>query len=163
MASARILEEGMHMLNQRTASLVLAVIILILPILVFLLVALGVGMSISDTLTALSEQLVSRRHNPIISSLLGFFPFTLMLIILWAHRRLGGSQVLNSRLMLGGAIPIILVLLWANFEFWPTFLPDRSSPEFPHGLELLIGPVFFAPIALLAGMSLVRIAWGKPK
>lgn len=45
----------------------------------------------------------------------------------------------------------LLVCLFVNLEFWPKFLPARQFLGFPHGLEFVIGPLFFAPIGVGVG------------
>ena len=46
----------------------------------------------------------------------------------------------------------LLVSLYVNLEYWPTFLPDRQYAGFPHGLEFIIGPGVFAPIGLVIAL-----------
>ena len=50
-----------------------------------------------------------------------------------------------------GLTPSLLLLVWANAEAWPLYLPGRAFPGFPHGLELIIVPLFFVPVAMVFG------------
>ncbi len=147
--------------NKSAVALLLVFTVVVIPPLVFIFVALLESMSFADTLFALSEQYISRRQNLLVCGLLGLFPLALMGCTLWAHRRFGGDQSFRPALLMGGFIPIILILLWANIEYWPDFLPSRVYPGFPHGLELMLAPIFFAPVGMLLGMLVVRIGLGR--
>jgi len=69
-------------------------------------------------------------------------------MFLWLHRRFGGDLSKRPLLIWSGYLPLLGMLIWANFEYWPDFLPSRVYPGFPHGMELFIAPLFFAPIAM---------------
>lgn len=127
---------------------------LIIPPVVFSICALEAGLSFSDTLTAVFEQYTVRRQNLLTTGLPGFFPILLLLGGLWLHRRSGGTQTTRIWMGWGGLIPIMAVIFWVNFQFWPLFLPARTYPGFPHGMEFIIGPGFFAPVGMLLGMLL---------
>jgi hypothetical protein len=58
---------------------------------------------------------------------------------------------------LGGAVPIMLVTAFVNYEFWPRYVPSRAFLGFPHGLEFVIGPLFFAPVGVLIWLIVVWI------
>ena len=126
---------------------------LLIPLAVFSICALAEGLSFVETLIAASEQVTSGRQNLLICGMVGLFPVLLLLIGLWIHRRLGGNEQTRNVMAWSGLIPILCVLIWVNVQFWPLFLPSRTYPGFPHGLEFIIGPIFFAPVAMLFGMS----------
>lgn len=134
------------------AFLLLAVLVLLIPPLTSLLVALGSEMAPAESVSALFELYREKRQNLLVVGALGLFPLMLLSLALWLHRRFGGDAALQPWLVASGATPILLVLIWANFEFWPDFLPGRIYPGFPHGLELAIGPVIFAPVAMIVGL-----------
>ncbi len=129
---------------------------LLVPPLLFAVVGLGEGMGLAAAASALVDQYSERRFNLLMAGVLGLLPVGLLGVVLWIHRKLGGAPESRSALAWGGLLPILAVLIWVNFEFWPTYLPDRTFPGFPHGLELVIGPLFFAPVAMVAGMV---VAW----
>jgi len=128
---------------------------LLIPPLVFSICAIAAGLSPDETLSATLEQFKAERQNLLICGAIGLFPVLLLLGALWIYRRAGGSAQTRLAMARVGLITIILVLIWVNFQFWPLFLPSRTYPGFPHGLELIIGPIFFAPAAMLAGMVVV--------
>lgn len=136
----------------RARFLLLALVLpLLVPLVVFGAVGLASGMGPAGTLQAFLEQASGRRQNPLTTAVLGLFPVLLLLAGLWVGRRLGRDGPRLRAAGWGALGAILLVLLWANAQFWPLFLPDRVYPGFPHGLELVIGPVFFAPAAMLLG------------
>lgn len=138
--------------------LVLVLLVLATPAVVFLTVALLSGLPVSDTISALTSQFATRKQNLGVAGLLGLFPLLLMGLILWLRRKFfNGNPRLTSSIVLGGFIPLLAVLLWANIEYWTDFLPARVAPGFPHGLELVIGPLIYAPVASLLGMLLARV------
>lgn len=130
------------------------------PTVVFTICALASGLSVTETASALAEQLATRRQNLAICGGLGIFPSLLLLGGLWLHRRFGGEERARRAMAWGGLAAILGVLAWVNFQFWPLFLPERTYPGFPHGLEFVIGPLFFAPVAALFG---VAIGWAAQK
>lgn len=129
---------------------------LVIPTGVFATCALMAGLAPAETVAAIIEQYTAARQNLLVVSLLGLFPILLLLIGLWLHRKFGGNPQVGQWLAWGGLIPILLVLIWINSMFWPIFLPERTYPGFPHGLEFIIGPGIFAPVAMVVGMGL---AW----
>ncbi len=129
---------------------------LAIPPLVFLIAAFGAELSLNDAFAAMVEQFVAPRQNLLVCGALGLFPLTLLGLILWALRRFAPKIRYRSMLALGGVLPILVVLVWVNFDFWPHFLPSQTYPGFPHGLGFVIGPGIFAPIGMIGGMV---IAW----
>lgn len=138
-----------------TASLLLPVLI---PAAVFALCALLKGLSLPETTTALLQQFKAERQNLLVCGLIGLFPVGLLHGCLWIHRWKKGAATVERAMAIGGLVAILLVLLWVNFQFWPLFLPDRVYPGFPHGLEFIIGPGIFAPVAMIIGMAIGWIA-----
>ena len=124
---------------------------LLVPVVVFTTVALSSGMGVGGALQALVEQSSGRRQNPVTVGVLGLFPVLLLLAGLWVAGKRGLGPDRYRGAAWGGLAAILLVLVWVNAQFWGLFLPDRVYPGFPHGLELVIGPVFFAPVALVVG------------
>jgi hypothetical protein len=125
----------------------------LVPSIVFVVVALANNM---DALGALAEQFTAERHNLLGISLLALLPCVLLALLVGIGGRFARRP--NWPLYaLGGAVPIVLVTAFVNYEFWPRYLPSRAFLGFPHGLEFVIGPLFFAPIGVLVGFSVVWI------
>jgi hypothetical protein len=130
-----------------------AMLTFLVPSIVFVAVALANNM---DALGALTEQFTAERHNLLGISLLALFPCVLLALLVGIGGRFARRP--NWPLYaLGGAVPIVLVTAFVNYEFWPRYLPSRAFLGFPHGLEFVIGPLFFAPIGVLVGFSVVWI------
>tara|TARA_R110002049_G_scaffold54869_10_gene152359 strand:- start:1987 stop:2472 length:486 start_codon:yes stop_codon:yes gene_type:complete len=127
---------------------------LVIPALVFLLVGLIEGMSANELLGALRAQYVSGKQNLLVLGLVGCLPLALLALVVWILGRIKRISTSRRRFSMGGAFAILLVLLWVNFEYWPTFLPHRTYAGFPHGLEFVIGPFVFAPVAMVFGLLL---------
>lgn len=100
---------------------------------------------------ALLAQYLQLKRNPLIMPLLSCFPFLLLAGIIFFARRRGARERTCRNVALGGGSAIAFVMLWANLEYWPNFLPGVPYPGFPHGLELVIAPLFFAPVAMALG------------
>ena len=136
----------------RPAFVVIALVVpIVLPALVYVTVALMDGIGVGGAFAALIAQIRDGRPNPAISGILGLLPVGILLAGTWAGGRLhsDGRRVAIAGWCGLGAI--VLVLVWANFMVWPLFLPGRAFPGFPHGIELVIAPIFFAPIAMAVG------------
>ncbi len=127
-------------------------IAVLLPPLIFLIAALASGLSLPESLQACIEQSVAERQNLAVSAALGCAPILLLGAILGIYQRLSGNAERAALLGTGGLIPILLVLAWANYSFWSIFLPERVYPGFPHGLELVLGPLIYAPAGMLIGL-----------
>lgn len=130
-----------------------------IPPLVFFIVGLTEGMG-AATFGALVEQYSIARQNLFMVSLPGLFPLALLGLAVYLGGRFRGWTGLRS-LAVGGTVAILAVQTWVNVEFWPTYLPARTYPGFPHGLEFVIGPIFFAPLAMLVGMVLAAVLTGR--
>lgn len=130
----------------------LIVIVLGIPSIVFLVTGMVVGMPFAEALGAMLEQYGVDRPNLLVTGVIGLAPLALLGVVLWIHQLAKGKPGTRKYLLWGGFIPIVAVLIWSNQEFWGVYLPERRSPGFPHGLELLIGPIFYAPVAMGFGM-----------
>jgi len=131
---------------------------LLVPTAVFAGCALAAGLSPAETWAATLDQYAADRHNLLIIAVPGFLPILLLLAVLWGYRRYGKSERIRRAMGWGGLAAILLVLVWVNLQFWPIFLPERTAPGFPHGLEFIIGPVFFAPVVMALAMGGVWLA-----
>jgi len=129
--------------------------IFVLPPLIFAVCLVQAGVGFSETATHLAEHYQSERPNLAVAGLPALVPFALLGLILGLVRWLRGKEG-STALLLGGGLPIVLILVWANATVWPLHLPGRSYPGWPHGLELVIAPLFFAPVAMLVGLVM---AW----
>ncbi|HKJ18293.1 MAG TPA: hypothetical protein VJ984_13145 [Xanthomonadales bacterium] len=125
--------------------------VMLVPPVVFVLTGLGKSMSLVEVFNAMLAQYTGR-PNLLITGAIGLLPLGAMGLVLWVHRRQKGAARTRKYLFRASMFALILVLIWANQEFWRVFLPQRISPGFPHGLELFIGPVFFAPVAMFVAM-----------
>jgi len=125
---------------------------LLIPPLTFCIAGLGGGMAVGEVVAACTEQFFTPRQNLGVAAGLGLFPVMLTALLLWIGHRAGWVWASDLNVAVAALMPVLLVLAWANFEFWPTFLPDRVYPGFPHGLELVLGPLFYAPAAMLIGL-----------
>ncbi|MEO1245263.1 MAG: hypothetical protein AAFX56_06205 [Pseudomonadota bacterium] len=135
-----------------------AVALVLLPALVFVASGLYREMSLPDSLGALAAQYVAGRGNLVLVTLLGLLPLLLIAgcvgLRRWLRKTWNGAAIYA----LGATVPVVFVIAFSHIEYWPRFLPARASPGFPHGLELVIGPLIFAPGGAAVGFSLVWIA-----
>ena len=128
------------------------VVTLAIPPLVFTASGLAAGMGIGATVSALVGQYTVHRQNLLLVSLPSLAPIGLLLLLVWLYKRRVGPAAAWP-VAVGGMLGILAVTVWINTMFWPHFLPSRTHPGFPHGLEFVIGPIFFAPITILLGMA----------
>lgn len=128
--------------------------LLLIPPAVFAVVGLTKGMGLGGTVEALVAQYGVRRLNLFSVAVLSFLPVLLLALLVWVIGRFTAMRASRRSLTIGGGVAILLVMTWINFEFWPAFLPERVAPGFPHGLEFVIGPLYFAPVAMLVGVGL---------
>jgi len=145
-------------ISVRTVLALGALIAMAIPPLVFTAVALFAGLGIGESLSALVAQYSAPRQNLLICGVVGLLPLGLLAALLWLINRLAPGNQHRPALALGGLMPILAVLAWVNLEFWPTFLPSGTYPGFPHGLEFVIGPIFFAPVAMVVGVLVLWLA-----
>lgn len=123
---------------------------LAIPFAAYTLVALGSGLGIGEATRAMWAQL-SGRPSLLTSGLLALIP---MVVFLGAMALLQKRDPEGRWLGIAGWIaltPSLALLVWANLEVWPFFLPGRTFPGFPHGIELVIVPLFFVPATLVVG------------
>lgn len=134
--------------------LALFLVPIVTPWLVFVISGLTVGMSLPAAVSAAVEQSGERRQNPLVVGVPGIVPALLVALLLLILRKWDRSG--ERRRVVGwvGVSLIGAVIAWSNFQFWPRFLPSRESLMWPHGLELVIGPLFFAPVVALVGCLL---------
>jgi len=143
-----------HSPKQMSRSFYLCLLLpLIIPTVVFAGCALAAGLSPVETWAAMLDQYAAKRLNLVVSGLPGFFPLLLLLAVLAAYRRYGRSERIRRMMGWGGRPAVLTVLIWVNLQFWPLFFPGRTFPGFPHGLEFIIGPVFFAPVVMALTMG----------
>jgi len=119
----------------------------------FLVAGLAAGMGV-EVVPVLFEQAGQRRLNPLLAGIVGLVPVLLLLLILAVGPRLTPRAGWGPTVAWTGLIPIILLELWAHWEVWTLYLPSRATLSFPHGLELVIVPLFFAPVGVVVGVGL---------
>lgn len=125
-------------------------IALLVPPGVFLLVALLSGMGVGGGGAAMIEQYGTDRLNLGVLGLTGVIPFALLVVVLAIVKRFAGPMHIRG-IATGSTAIIALLLVWAHWTFWPDFLPERVYPGWPHGIEFVIVPLFFAPIGAVFG------------
>ncbi len=122
-----------------------------IPIVVFVACAFLADLSVAESVGATVEQFSAERHPLLGAAIPGLLPVALVTALGWLVSR--KLDLRRSRLIAqGGLAGIAAVLIWVNLTFWPGYLPERAFRGFPHGLEFVIGPLFFAPLAMLVGM-----------
>ncbi len=130
---------------------------LLIPLLCFYLVALLNGMDSASAIRALQEQCTQHRQNPLLTSILALLPVYVFAALLWIVNR--RRAIAHPRIFAAtGISSAAAVQLWVNWNFWDLFLPSRAYPGFPHGLEFVIGPLFFTPIAMVFGVLVVVLS-----
>jgi len=129
---------------------------LVTPPVSFALCGVWAGMGLADIATAMADQYAGDARPALWGpSLLALAPVLVLASALWLVARLRKKPDLNGSLGAAGLGAMTLVLIWANVSFWSAFLPERDAPGWPHGIELVIGPLFFAPPAVLLAMLVV--------
>ncbi len=130
-----------------------ALCVVLTPALVLTLCLLFNGFSVGETSSQLLAQMQADRRNLLLVGLPAVVPFALLALVLVIYRRWRGCAG-SSTVAAAGAAGIMVMLVWANASFWPLFLPGRSYPGWPHGLEMVIVPLFFAPISMLIAVAI---------
>jgi hypothetical protein len=132
---------------------VLLVVPVLIPPFAYLVAAFGAGMGAGDAFAAMVSQIGGRPalFTPVI---LGLAPLLLHAGVLAVLKRRDPQGRWLPLASWFGLAPSLALLLWANLEVWPLHLPGRTFPGFPHGLELVIVPLFFVPVALVGGTVL---------
>ena len=120
----------------------------VIPPVAYLVVALSAGFGPGEAWTAMVEQ-IGGRPALITPGVLGLIPIGVFLGLLALLRRRDPDDRWVGVAGWAGLIPSLLLLVWANVEVWPLHLPGRTFPGFPHGLELVIVPLFFVPAAMV--------------
>lgn len=123
---------------------------LLVPVVVYLAVAVASGLSPGEAVGAFRAQFTGR-PNLMATALLGLAPIALFAGVLRLLRRRDPEGRWLGMVGWSGLAPALVVLIWANVEVWPLYMPGRAFPGFPHGLELVIGAIVFVPIALILG------------
>lgn len=128
----------------------------LIPPITYLAVALGAGLGPAEAVRAMVAQ-IGGRPNLIAPAVLALLPLLVYigLLVLLRRRDPGGRWLPRAAWM--GLVPALLLLLWANATVWPLYLPGRAFPGWPHGIELVIVPLFFVPVALLVGLAVGAI------
>lgn len=111
--------------------------------------ALAKGMGLDQGTSALAAQFTAPRLNLFVLGGLNAAPVLLLALGLGLARKRGLGAQRWAMLFVAGLLPVLAVELWAQFSFWRLFLPERKAPGFPHGLELALGPLLYAPVAML--------------
>ena len=124
---------------------------LVIPFAVYEVVALGAGLGIGEATAATWSQ-VSGRPNLLTSGLLTLIPMVVFLGALALLQKRDPKGRWLGIAAWAGLVPSLALLVWANVEVWPLFLPGRTFPGFPHGIELIIVPLFFVPAAMVTGV-----------
>lgn len=131
-----------------------AVVVFLSAPLLFGLVAVSKGMSLSETINALVGQYTAPRQNLLVLSILSLFPVGVLALLMLAVKKLDRCGRPLPLIALTGSVPVVVLTLWINLEFWPIFLPSLNYPGFPHGLEFVIGPLIYAPGAAILAVLL---------
>ncbi|MEM7417992.1 MAG: hypothetical protein AAF389_21060 [Gemmatimonadota bacterium] len=122
----------------------------LIPPVVFLAVGLGSGMG-AEAWGALVDQYRTDRLNLGVLGAVGVIPFLALVVLLALHRRFADPAPGRSMAVAGGVV-IAALLVWAHATYWPSFLPDQVAPSWPHGIEFVVVPLFFAPVGAVVGM-----------
>ena len=122
----------------------------------FIAVLLADDVAGREALTMLVAKYRVERPNLLVGAIPGLIPVALLAVTLVVLRRLAARPPPMTAIAWGGLLPIIAMLVWGHLQYWPLYLPERVAPGFPHGLELVIVPVVFAPVAMIVG---VIAAW----
>ena len=127
------------------------VVALLVPPAVFSACGILAGMGIGGTVGALAAQYGTDRLNLLVLGLVGAIPFAFLTLVLVLYRRFGSAEPVRAMAM-GGGLVVVVLLAWAHGSYWPSFLPEGVAPMWPHGIEFVVVPLFFAPVGALAGM-----------
>lgn len=128
----------------------------LIPVLCFFAAALINGLDVVEAIQALLEQCSQKRQNPLLSAIPALLPLLLFALLIWARER-RNPLMPSQRYAKAGLLAAALVQLWVNWDFWDLFLPHRQYPGFPHGLEFIIGPLFFSPVAIAAAVLIAAL------
>ncbi len=115
------------------------------------------GLAPVTALEYLIEQYGVRRQNPALSAIPALLPLVLLAAVLAVIRRMTAKPT-SLVLAIGGLAPQLALQIWTNVGFWSIYLPTRSYPGYPHGLEFVIVPLFYTPVAMALGLFIAHIA-----
>ena len=127
------------------------VLALLVPPAVFSACALLAGMGVGGTAAAVTAQYGADRLNLLVLGVVGAIPFAFLALVLALYRRFGSTEPVRE-MAVGGGLIVLVLLAWAHGTYWPSFLPERAAPMWPHGIEFVVVPLFFAPAGAVAGM-----------
>lgn len=148
-------QENVKQLKPLQVLAISAISLMIIPAVVFVGTALLSGMGISGTVAAVSDQYTAGKVNLLVVSLVGLIPLLLIAILVFVRKLMRKPQDGTVAYTWSGVIPVLVVALFVNLEYWPSYLPARQFLGFPHGLEFVIGPLVFAPVGILIGFLAV--------
>lgn len=126
---------------------------LLAPSLVLIVSALASGLPVGEVFSAWIRHVLGGRPSVLATTVLNLAPVGMLAIVLFAHARGNGSEITRGRMAWAGCIAILIITVWVNLQFWPRFFPAQQPLGFPHGIELVIGPLFFAPFAALSATA----------
>lgn len=129
----------------------------LIPPVTYLGVALANGLGPGEAVAAMTAQ-IGGRPNLIAPAVLALLPLGVYIGLLYLLRRRDPENRWIGQAAWYGLVPGLLLLVWANVTVWPLYLPGRAFPGFPHGMELVIVPLFFMPVALVVGLVVGSIA-----
>ncbi len=109
------------------------------PLLIVIASLVAAGRTPVETLEALGDLIVARRLNLIVLTLIGMPPFLILGGLAWWRHGKKGAQA-TFWPWLGGLLGILNLVLPIHAGFWPRYFRGGSM-GFPHGLELILGPV----------------------
>lgn len=138
-------------------------IALLIPPLVYVACALLANMGLQDTLAALVQQYQQPRQNllnvglPVLLPVLGLV-LALALLGRWPRLRMQRRAHAVAALLV-----LALLHLWTNASYWAMYLPERAFLGFPHGLEFIIVPLFFAPPAMAVAILIISLGGRRPR
>ncbi|MEM7193611.1 MAG: hypothetical protein AAF402_01585 [Pseudomonadota bacterium] len=136
----------------RSYWLVAAAVVLIAPGASMIFSGFLEGMDVTSLTKAVADQYVVKKGNLLITSALGLLPLLLLTLVMWVVGKFVRSVHYRRSMFFGGVTAIVLIIVWANTTHWRSYLPDKQFLSWPHGIELVIGPLIFAPIAMLLGV-----------
>jgi len=121
------------------------------------------GMGPGAAVRAAVQQAAGGRPSLVAAGVLFLLPVLLLLLGLRLGRRLDPEGERLLAVGWAGLAAVLALQVWANASFWRLYLPDRVSPGFPHGLELVIAPLFFGPtvVAIVAVVGFLTLRMGK--
>jgi hypothetical protein len=122
----------------------------LIPPAAYVAAALGAGMGAGDAVSAMITQIGGRPAllTPAVLTLAPILVYLLALRFLRRRDPAGGWLPFASW---AGLIPSLMLIVWANLQVWPSHLPGMTPPGWPHGLELVIVPIFWLPFSLVLG------------